>query len=200
MISIDRFIVPSNDHAAWLRAREGAVTATQVAKSATPSGFEEQIAKIGIHEVIEDNAYMAFGRDNEDWIVRAMKNDYEILPNLWSICHEEFRWMTATPDALSLDHKRCGEVKTTGTDWGQWSKVPIHYRRQVQWQLFVTGAETCAFGWLLRAEQNGKMIPAWFEPKTVLVERDEKMISELVDVAHKLHPYILEASSKGKGN
>ncbi len=92
----------------------------------------------------------------------------------------------ATPDGLSLDHFLISEIKTTGKDWGEEKHIPIHYRRQVQWQLFCTGAKRCLFAWLLRKEIDGAMVPAWFEPKTLWIERDSVEISKLIDVADRL--------------
>jgi hypothetical protein len=97
-------------------------------------------------------------------------------------------WHTATPDGLSLDHHTIAEVKTTGRDWGTWSKVPIHYRRQVAWQLHVSGASRCVFAWLLRGEAaSGQFVPMWFEPKVVVVDRDQEVITHLISVADQLH-------------
>ena len=196
MISADRFIASSTDFDVWLQARTNVVTATQVAKAATDKGFEDAVAEIFNPTTIEDNPYMAFGRDNERWIVLELKKQFGILPNDWLIASEEADWMTATPDGLSPDHGTAAEVKTTGKDWGDWSKVPIHYRRQVQWQLFVTGAEVAVFAWLLREESNNGFVPAWFEPKSVLVERDDKVIAQLKDVAARLHSVIKERQGK----
>lgn len=189
MIDADRFLVSSEDKEDWLAVRRTGVTATQVAKAATDSGFAETVGEIMNPTTIDDNPYMKFGRDNENWIVLDLKARFGIMPNSWVIASEDERWRMATPDGLSLDHTVLAEVKTTGKDWGDYSKVPIHYRRQVQWQLYVAGkqAEACIFAWLLRTEDNtGNLIPAWFEPKTVVVERDEKIIAQLIDTANRL--------------
>jgi putative phage-type endonuclease len=188
MIAISRFLTPSSAYEEWKRVRRTGVTATQVSKAATPKGFEDELRKMVTPEEIEDNAYMKFGRDNEQWIVLSLKDQYEVLPNEWLIAARDYPWQMATPDGLSLDHKTIAEVKTTGTDWGDYNKVPIHYRRQVQWQLHVTDAEQCVFAWVLRHQnKHGQYVPAWFEPKTVLVDRDPKMITDLIDVANRLH-------------
>jgi predicted phage-related endonuclease len=86
---------------------------------------------------------------------------------------------------LTPDHTLISEIKTTGQDWDEKS-IPIAYRRQVQWQLYVTGAEKCLFAWMLRMDVGGTFAPAWFEPKTRWLERDEDMISVLVECAEKL--------------
>lgn len=195
MISIDRFIAPSSARELWLEARRGTVTATQVSKAATPTGMEQVLKEIENPVDIADNPFMKFGRDNEQWIMLSLKS-YGLLPNEWLIAHETERWQTATPDGLSLSHDLIAEVKTTGKDWGEWSKVPIHYRRQVQWQLHVSGADACIFAWLLRAESKSGLVPAWFEPKTVVVERDEKMINDLIGVANEIHINQINAGGK----
>jgi hypothetical protein len=77
-------------------------------------------------------------------------------------------------------------VKTTGKDWGD-KQIPIQYRRQVQWQLHVTGADYCVFAWLLRIEdRHGEFVPGWFEPKHIIIKRDPVMIADLQDVAERL--------------
>ena len=77
------------------------------------------------------------------------------------------------------------EIKTTGKDWAD-GVIPIQYRRQVQWQLYVTGAERCLFAWMKRIEVDGVFAPAWFEPESLWMERDEGMIEVLRDTAEEL--------------
>jgi hypothetical protein len=129
---------------------------------------------------------MKFGRDWEQWIVEALPPEYHIEHNDWLICGDgDYRWHLATPDGVSPNWVTIAEVKTTGKDW-EGSAIPIQYRRQVQWQLHVTGAEQCVFAWLLRAEaDNGDFVPAWLEPKHVVINRDEDMIGDLIDVAKR---------------
>jgi hypothetical protein len=188
MISANRFIASKDlDESAWLQARRVGVTATQVAKAATSSGFAEVVQAYWDTDGIPDNPYMKFGRDAEGWISLMLKDSHDVMPNSWLIRAEDGPYY-ATPDGLSMDHSRISEVKTTGKDWG--GKLPIAYLRQVQWQLFVTGAETCVFAWVLRAEVDGVMVPAWFEPKTVIIERDNDTIENLVVVADKLYAVV----------
>ena len=128
---------------------------------------------------------MRFGRDQESVVAMLLKDSHDIMPNEWVIRHaDDPRWL-ATPDGLSLDHGTISEIKTTGTDWDP-NKIPIRYRRQVQWQLFVTGADICVFAWWLRVESPNGFVPGWFEPKTVIMERDDKHIKTLVTTAEKL--------------
>lgn len=173
----------------WYKARQYGVSATTVAKAASgPAGFDAELQRALFPEdnIVEDNAYMRFGREWENWIVENLPAEYGIEPNDWLICGEgKNRWHLATPDGLNRDWSIIAEVKTTGKDWAS-GQPPIQYRRQVQWQLHVTGAQRCVFGWLLRAEaDNGNFVPAWLEPKHIIIERDEEMIKELIDVAQR---------------
>ena len=188
MNKIERMVARSGTDE-WYKARQYGVSATTVAKAASgPAGFDAELQRALNPEdhVVEDNAYMKFGRDWENWIVEALPTEYGIKANDWLICATGAdRWHLATPDGLNSDWSVIAEVKTTGKDWDG-STIPIQYRRQVQWQLHVTGATKCVFAWLLRAEaDNGDFVPAWLEPKHVVMERDETMIAELKEVANR---------------
>ena len=170
----------------WLAARRTGITATQVAKGATPSGRKEVLASYWSEFDVVDTPQMAFGRDSEPWLAMWAKEHYQVMPNDWLIRHAGDPLALATPDGLSLDHTFISEIKTTGKDWGSVDKIPIAYKRQVQWQLYVTGAEYCVFVWLLRAEFEGLMVPAWYEPKSDVIVRDEQMIEDLKVAADSL--------------
>jgi hypothetical protein len=88
----------------------------------------------------------------------------------------------ATPDGLSLDHKMIGEYKTTGKPL---DKISALYMRQVQWQLYVTDAEQCVFAYELRLDAPGGFAPG-FDVECQIVERDDKLIKELVSIAEKV--------------
>jgi putative phage-type endonuclease len=170
----------------WLEARRDGVTATQVSRAASgPGGFEQAVAEYREEFQETDNPYMKFGRDWEGPISMYLKDTFGVMPNEWLICAEENPRHLATPDGLSMEHVYISEVKTTGKEWNP-ERIPVQYRRQVQWQLYVTGAESCYFAWMLRQERNGVFVPAWFQPEWVVMERDEEMIASLVKVANEL--------------
>ena len=174
------------DAEGWLEARRTGISATTVAKASTASGFREVVEDWANPTPIEPNEYMRFGTEQEPQIALWIKDTYGIMPNDWLIRHETNKIALATPDGLSLNGSAIAEIKTTGKDWGSVSKIPIAYKRQVQWQLYVTGASYCVFAWLLREDANGVFVPAWFEPKVGVIERDEKMIIDLVYTADEL--------------
>lgn len=172
----------------WFAARREGVSATAVAKACTPAGFRDEVAK-ALHpeeNQVVDNEYMKFGRDWEQWIVDNLPPEFGIVANDWLIHAEGHKWQLATPDGLNAAGTVIAEVKTTGKDWGA-GTIPIQYRRQVQWQLYVTGASACVFAWLLRGvDDNGQMVPAWYQPKHLVINRDEEMIAQLVAIAERL--------------
>jgi len=186
VIGVDRFVAnKAIDFDGWIEARLYGVTATQVAKAATPAGFREALAGLLDPTPIEDNDYMRFGREQEGPIGLWVKDQFGVMPNEWLISHGTEAHHLATPDGISLSHDVISEVKTTGKDWDP-MKIPIQYRRQVQWQMHVTGTSVCVFAWMLRLDLGGIYQPGWFEPKWVEIVRDDDMVAELSVVADNL--------------
>jgi predicted phage-related endonuclease len=187
MIAADRFIASNAlDEQAWLDARRLGLSATTMSKAMTPSGFREVVDNWDNETPVPVNAYMQFGLDSEAWLSLWTKDQTGVMPNDWLIRHESDWRAIATPDGISLDHQTISEIKTTGKDWGVAAKAPINYQRQVQWQLYVTGASSCVFVWLLREENDGVMVPAWLEPKYGVIERDEDTITKMVEASQLL--------------
>ena len=187
LIDVVRFVASKSVNAErWLSARREGVTATQVARAASgPGGFEQAVENYRADFVEQDNPYMQFGRAWEGPIAMHLKERHDIMPNDWLIRNAYHAHHLATPDGLSLGHDVISEIKTTGKDWNP-ERIPVQYRRQVQWQLHVTGAIGCFFAWMLREERNGALVPGWFEPRVIVMERDEDMIASLVKVADDL--------------
>ncbi len=184
MIQHERFIARSSDRDLWLAARAEGVTATMVSKASTPAGFREVIEQIDNPTPVIANAVMEWGNTREPFIALELKDRFGIMPNEWLISFDDGlrRWQMATPDGLSLDHTVISEIKTSGKPL---DTIPIHYRRQIQWQLHVTGAEKCLFAYELRLEGPEGFVPG-FDVSTQWVERDEDMISGLIQVAEQL--------------
>lgn len=187
MISADRFVAcKSLDEQAWLDARRLGFSATTMAKAMTPAGFRDVVAEWDNETPIPVNPYMQFGLDSEPWLALWTKEQTGVMPNDWLIRHDEFADAIATPDGLSLDHDTIAEIKTTGKDWGTADKAPIQYQRQVQWQLYVTGASSCVFVWLLREDHDGVLSPAWLEPKYGVIARNGDIIDKMVERSAEL--------------
>ena len=196
VIEADRFLARSSDREAWLWHREQGVTATMVAKAATPAGFAQVVAEMENPDDIEPNAFMIWGNEREPFIAQVVLERFDIFPNDYLISKggklSPDRWQMATPDGLCWHdgHKTIGEYKTTGKPL---DKIPAHYMRQVQWQLYVTDAERCLFAYELRLDAPGGFAPG-FDVETQWVDRDEKKIKELVSVAEKLQTINVYAS------
>jgi hypothetical protein len=184
VIDASRFLVRSTEREAWLQRRLGGVSATEVALAATPSGFEKAVEKRRNPTEVIPNDYMLFGTESEPAIMQFAHRQFGILPSDWLIACEADPRHIATPDGLSPDHTLIAEAKTTGKDW---DTIPVNYRRQVQWQLHVTGAERCLFLWELRVpDDNGWFYMPWLEPKFRWIDRDETEIQKLVGTADEL--------------
>lgn len=192
MIAPERFIARSSDRDAWLAARAEGVTATMVAKASTPAGFRDVIEQIENPVDIVPNAMMDWGNYREPFIAQIVKERFGIMPNEWLISFDDGlrRWQMATPDGLSMDHTLIAEIKTSGKPL---DKIPVGYMRQIQWQLHVTGAERCLFAYELRLEGPEGFVPG-FDVETQWVNRDEKMISELISVAEQVQQNIVYRS------
>lgn len=193
MIPVERFIVSSQTKDLWLAARDRGVTATQVAKASTPAGMKEVLANIENPTPVEPNGFMSWGTEREPYIALAIKerfSEFQLMPNDFLIAAEGpgNEWMLSTPDMLSLDHRFIGEIKTTGKGFDK--GIPINYRRQVQWQLHTVGAERCLFAWELRLEGPAGFAPG-FDIETEWIERDEKMIEELIKVAQEIQQHAI---------
>ena len=200
MIAVERFIVSSQTRNLWLAARDRGVTATQVAKASTPAGMKEVLAQIENPMSIEANAFMDWGVEREAYIAHVVKERYGVLANDYLICADGAgnEWQMATPDGLSLDHAVIGEYKTSGKPL---DKIPANYMRQVQWQLYVTGAVECVFAYELRLEGPEGFVPG-FDVECQIVERNDEMISELILTAQKVqeHAIYFERAKREKGN
>jgi putative phage-type endonuclease len=189
MIAPDRFIARSSDREDWLKARTRGITATQVAKAASgPAGLKAELENIDFPLAVEVNDFMQWGTDREAEIAKQVKWETGIMPNDWLVSNVDEPWMLATPDGLSLDHNFSAEIKTVGEKtFAKWNgKIPILYRRQIQWQLHCAGSERAYFAAELRLGEPGAFVPGFELEMTQWVERDPKMIADLVSVAHVL--------------
>ncbi len=183
MIHASRFIATSDDREAWLAARRPAVTATEVSKASTSSGFTESVdARRNPVEIIQ-NHYMRFGSDNENWIALHLKAEFGIMPNHWLIAAADNPLFMATPDGLSLDHTFIAEIKTGGKVP---AKPPLPHVRQVNWQFRCTDTERCVYAFMPRIEVNGMFMPGLLEPLTWWIDRDDALIAELEETAYRL--------------
>jgi hypothetical protein len=153
--------------------------------------MKEVLAELDEPREVTPNAYMSWGNEREPFIAEFCKQRYGLLANDWLISAggkmSPDRWMMATPDGLCWHdgHKTIGEYKTSGKPL---DKIPAHYMRQVQWQLWCTDATRAIFAWELRMDSPGGFAPG-FEIHTQEILRDDDLIKNLIAVAEKVQQY-----------
>jgi len=191
VIEVERFLARSTDREAWLWHREQGITATAIGKAAGgPAGFADVVEQLQNPQPIQVNNFMEWGNVREPYIAEVVKERFGILANDWLISAggklSPNRWQMATPDGLCWHdgHKTIGEYKTSGKPL---DKIPAHYMRQMQWQMFVCGpqVERCLFAYELRLDAPGGFAPG-FDVVTQWVPRNNEMIQELLLVAERL--------------
>jgi len=181
VIPADRFIVEYRWYDEWLEARTHGVTATAVARAATPSGFASEVASWSEPPFL-GNEYTDFGTWAERYLLEHAHRTEGILPSDWLI-RGDVAWHMGTPDGLSLDHQTIAEAKTGGT---LPASVKREHRDQCQWNMHVTGATRCLYLFQTRvAGPNGYYL-GLIEPWTRWVERDDERIEYLIGVAERL--------------
>ena len=173
-------LTSSDDREAWLEARQHVVTATDVTVLIGSNPFKTMrelwLDKQG-ESTFKGNAKSRIGQALEgslvDWAAAQ-------LPGLTTandilFAHDAHPWAAATPDGLNyLDGETPAGVIEAKTTTAWLDPVPQYVVDQVQWQMFVTGAEVA---W----------VPRLFGLEALdlfSVDRDEERIAELFDVAY----------------
>jgi hypothetical protein len=191
-------IVSSEDRPAWLRARRGGVTATDVAKlgpNPTAAALRRAIAdKRGEAASWGGNAATRHGTAREPhiatWVQTASAagrfGSGKLVPAGQLYAHPEHPRYLATPDGMSEDfefYRELVEIKTTDHPW---TGIPRDYLRQVWWQQFVLGADRTLVVW----EQHKDGVPVTLEPNWQWVKRDQQEIDQLRAGADVLLAYM----------
>jgi hypothetical protein len=176
----ERAVASSEDRNAWLEARNNGVTATNASKLVSIDSIES-ILKSKFFDGFTGNAATEWGLEREPFLVAW--SGFENNKHLYSSA-EEPRFM-ATPDGIRFGSGDCEgvlelcQVKTTGKPM---KKIPAHYIRQVQWEMFVMGAARCYFV----VEEHENFVPVNLEPTLTIIERDDEVIASLKPLAHAL--------------
>ncbi len=178
-----RIVADSRDRGASLRARDRGITATDVAGLAGENSIARAAdAKLGGGSRFGGNAYTDHGRRREPEIAAWVAATHGIQPSSALFRAEVEHRHLATPDGIVEDDGgriTLAEIKTTNKDW---RSIPRTYLRQVWWQQHVLGAERTLFVW----EEHDQFRPIHDEPRCVWIDRDEKEIGRLVQMATRL--------------
>lgn len=174
-----RIVADSRDRVAWHRARSRGITATDVATLSGPSSIARAAdAKLGGNR-FGGNAFTDHGRRREPEIAAWVAATHGIQPSTALFRAEVEHRHLATPDGIGVDEAgrvMLAEIKTTNKSW---RSIPRNYLRQVWWQQHVLGAERTLFTWELHED----FVPLHDEPKSVWIDRDDREIAKLVQLA-----------------
>lgn len=182
-----RKVADSQDRDAWLEARNNGVTASDASSLAKESSLDT-VFKGKFYTDFTGNAATNWGLDREPFML-----EWAGFPQNTLLLHsaEEKRFM-ATPDGFRMSEDGSSlvlaQVKTSSKPLAE--KTPIGYYRQIQWEMFVTGATE---NWLIW-EHHENFVPVNIEPEVRIIKRDEDAINQIKTLAYLL----LEKLDAGK--
>ena len=191
-----RIVADSTDRVAWLRARAQGITATDVAKLATPKSLQNAVYDKLNGSSFSGNSYTDHGRAREPEIAAWVLGRYGIEPSTALFHAADHRRHLATPDGVGTGSGpgtgglELAEIKTTSKAW---RSIPRSYLRQVWWQQYVLGAERTLLVW----EQHTNFVPVNAEPECRWIERDEDQIAILVGYANNLIALLNQQTTSG---
>ncbi|MEH3089269.1 MAG: YqaJ viral recombinase family protein [Microbacterium arborescens] len=177
-----RIVADSRDRVSWIRARSRGITATDVAALTSPKAIARAADAKLMGSGFSGNAYTDHGRRREPEIAAWVAATHGIQPSSALFHAVVEKRHLATPDGVGLDAEGrvvLAEIKTTNKSW---RSIPRTYLRQVWWQQHVLGAERTLVVW----EQHDGFVPIDDEPRCAWVERDEREIRLLVNLATEL--------------
>lgn len=164
--------IPHTTFDEWLDQRREYVTATEAARLLESPSYHRTLRDEKTNgSSFTGNRYTEWGKKREPEIAEYLSvfgPDTRLEPNNDLLVLTDTRY-AATPDMISADGEVIGEIKTTGEDFS--GHIPGRYFSQVQWQLFVTGAEACVFAWEIRlVNDDGSFTPG--DIKTTIIRPD----------------------------
>lgn len=172
------------DEAAWLAVRRGGVTASDMAKLARGgAGTRDRLlAEKREGSAFKGNADTQWGKDREQAFAGTLRQ-FGIEPE-WRVFHavDNPRFL-ASPDGVGINPKTGGlqlaEVKTSKYKLNLNSAkfAATGYMFQMQWQMYVTGAEQVLLLW---ERHDGDTV---FPVQLAIIPRDPKIIASLVEQA-----------------
>ena len=186
-----RVLADSSNRIEWLRARAQGITATDVAKLSTEKSIKNAAWDKLYGNGFSGNPYTDHGRKREPVIAAWVQENFNIFPSTQLFHSQQSKLHLATPDGLGFDASGVpvlAEIKTTNKPF---KKIPKNYLRQILWQQHVIGAERTLFVWEEHdqfAGARGSRIP--------LAERDDDLISDLIDKAESLISALRDATAR----
>lgn len=190
-----RIVADSRDRVAWIRARSRGITATDVAQLTSEKSIGRAADAKLTGSGFTGNAFTEHGRRREPEIAAWVAATHGIRPSS-ALFHAviEKRHL-ATPDGVAVDDAGrvlLAEIKTTNKSW---RSIPRNYLRQVWWQQHVLGAERTLVVW----EEHDGFVPVGDEPRCAWVDRDEREIRKLVNLATDLIDELYRRTQLSRG-
>lgn len=174
-----KFVDVEQGSAEWLALRRKCIGASDIPVIMGISPFTTRYQlwkdKLGLEE-IHVTRNMQYGKDNEENARNTfcIEHDIDLVPR---VCLHSNDWALASLDGLSVDGNLACEIKCPGSEAHNLAangKIPSYYIPQVQWQMFVTGLQQVYYySW------------SHFSNHTIIVKRDDILISEMVKEGEK---------------
>jgi len=158
-----RFGPSDEDRPAWLGARQGGLTATEVRDLWLASTGSRQLLMANLvdkklgrsQDSFSGNKYTAWGKDREPIIAELVRERYGIKPESRLVRAAANPRHLASPDGIGVGFDGAlmlAEIKTSGHDIapGTSKFTDSGYLAQMVWQMYVVGAEKCLFAYEVR--------------------------------------------------
>lgn len=176
-----REVADGSDRLAWFKARAQGITATDAAKLSGTASIDRLVREKVNGTGFTGSRYTQHGIQREPILAEWMLTTFDIAPSRALYCAATNPRHLATPDGVGETADGTGlilgEIKTSTKPL---TRIPANYRRQILWQQYVLGANRTVLIW----EQHHDFVPV-DEPTFVWVDRDEKQIAKLIDLANQ---------------
>jgi len=164
----------------WSEYRESlftGITSQQVAAAATRSGRSSVVVS-DLDDLEEPPTKNHF----DHW----HKTNLSLFRNNWLIRHPRHHQYLAHPEFLSRGGNVIGKFVLTKDPWGKVEAIPDKLFREIQWELFVTGASLASLTWLEGEIGDDGLHHKDPLPNTGIVMPDLKTIEVLMKTADDL--------------
>ncbi len=173
------------DRAAWLAERAQGITATEIRDLMKGKLRQDDLIALKLGRKVDSftgNQFTDWGNEREP-IIAAGVRGMGIDPESRVFHGEQDSRHLASPDGVGVEFDGAlvvSEIKTSGKDIrrGMPAYFETGYELQMQWAMWVTGADRCLFVFEERLTVDGRFVPG--EVFTEWVPRDEAIIADLV--------------------
>ncbi len=166
---------------AWLQMRKGKVTASKIpiimGESPYQTAFSLWQQEMGLEPIPEAGAHMKRGLaiENEARDFLLFSTGIKFEPK--TVVHPDHPKFMASLDGISECERYICEIKNNNLAFHmaavESDKIPYFHQLQMQWQMYVTGTQTCYY--LSYRPPEGVHI---------LYKRDDELIEKMVEAAH----------------